>query len=544
MSFPWATLDPALREAVTHLALLLGLCWATYCDVLRGLPVIDDSTGISVYDGKLQRPLSIGNLWKFLRFQATKIPHPDRDWATKKFPPYICSPRAHHRLNLWFFCGAIGMLYGFLARLFGSDIAFLTCLLFTVHPFGTQVVAWISGISYVAGAFLMLTAVNLAYLVTDAGWLTTPMGVLGALTLYGVIHWLAIEVMFAMLPMCVLLWWLGLTPFAWVAFGFAIYSGLLAFREAVVLRAATFKEQNMPQTLRVHWRKGIVALKCLGYYTLFTLWPKRIGIYHTYTYHYELPYAEAEDTYTWWGLAILVAIGVGWWFGTPLIRFALLWYVAFLVLFLNWITANQFLTERYAWMPTVGVCLLLAAFAPSWLFWALVGLALMRTWSHLPTYYNETQFYLSNVWNFPNSEVAMGNLGVTYANRGLIGHALETWLLGLSVNANYDVCWYNVGAALRARGPLNFNYLPLLTTHIPGEVIQAAVKEPVKAHLALARYCIHRAATSKLSHFRVRWEGEIKELDGLLAKTAEELIAMSTPSAPVPIVATTTGIGT
>ena len=526
----WGSCDPALRVSLFHLTCLLALCWLTYVDVLKGLFVIDDSTSMAVYDGKLQRPLSIGNCWKWLRFHATKVPHPDHQWQEKKYPSYVCSPKAHHRLNIWFLCGTVGMLYSFLARLFGSEVAFLTCVLFTVHPFGTQTVAWISGISYVAGAFLMLTAVNLAYLLTDLGWLTTPLGVLGATVLYGLIHWLAIEVMFAMLGVFLILWFLHLPVFAWVAFGFAIYSGLIAFREAFVLRASTFKEQNMPQTLTLHWRKGIVVLKTLGYYTLFMLWPKRIGIYHTYTYHYELPYAEAEDRYTWIGLVVLIVMGLGWWLGTPLIQFALLWYVAFLILFLNWVTANQFLTERYAWLSTVGACLLLAACAPPWLFWILVGLALMRTWSHLPTYYNETQFYMSNVWNFPNSEIAMGNLGVIYANRGLIGHALETWLLGLSVKSDYDVCWYNIGAALRVRGPLNFNYIPLLTTHIPADVIQNAVKEPVKAHLALAWYCIHRAATSKLSHFRVRWEGELKELDGLLAKTPEELMAMANAS--------------
>lgn len=535
-TLPWGMLDPAVRVSVFHLASLLTLCWLTYWDALRGLWVIDDSTSMAVYDGKLQRPLSVGNCWKWLRFQATKVPNPDKDWQEKKLRPYLCHPRAHHRLNIWFLCGTVGMLYGLLARLFGSDLAFLTCLLFTVHPFGTQVVAWMAGISYVAGAFLMLTAANLAFLLTDLGWLTTPLGVLGAAFLYGIIHWLAIEVMFAMLGIFLLLAWAGLTPFAWVAFGFAVYSGLIAFREAVVLRSATFKEQNMTQTLSFHHRKLIVVIKTLGYYALFTVWPKRIGIYHTYTYHYELPYAEAEDRYFYFGLAVLTALGLGWVYGTPLVQFAILWYVAFLGLFLNWVTANQFLTERYAWLPSVGACLLVAAFAPPWLFFLLFGIALMRTWAHLPTYYNETQFYMSNVWNFPNSEVAMGNLGVIYANRGLIGSAIETWLLGLSVNPNYDVCWYNIGAAIRIRGPINFNYLPLLTNHIPKEVIESAVKEPVKAHLALARYCIHRAASSKLSHFRTRWEGEIKELDGLLQKTPEELMALANATTAPPVV--------
>ena len=431
------------------------------------------------------------------------------------------------------------MLYLLLSRLFNPHLAFLTCVLFSVHPFGTQAVAWISGCSYAAGGFLTLLGFNVAFLATDAGWMTTPLGVLGSLVLYAFIQWLALEVMFAMLGGFVLLWWAGLTPFAIVALLLAIHSGFNAFRQAISLRAATFKEQAMGRSLTLHWRKGIVALKCLGYYTLFTLWPKRIGIYHTYSYHYELPYAESEDRYMWVGLGVVVAGVLGVVYGSPLVQLAVLWYGAFLILFLNWITANQFLTERYVWFPAVGVCLLVAAFTPAWLFWLLVGLALMRTWSHLPTYYNETQFYMSNVWNFPNSEVAMGNLGVTYMQRGLVGSAIETWMLGLSVNKEYDVCWYNLGAALRARGPLNLNYAPMLMTHIPPAVIQHAVSEPVKAHLRMARYCIDRAAQSKFSHFKERWVNEVKELDGLLAKTSEELIAMSQPQPPPAVVTTT-----
>ena len=540
-ALPWGGMSPAGQACLSHLVLLFTTCWLTYVDVLKGLWVIDDAQSLAVYDGKLQRPVSVGNCWKALRFHATKVPNPDREWEAKKLPPYLCSPRACHRLSLWFLCGTVGMLYLFLTRVFSPSVAFLTTLLFTVHPFGTQAVAWISGISYVAGACLMLTAVNLAYLFTDSGWLLTPLGVLGAIVLYGLVHWLAIEVMFAMLGIFVLLWWLQLPVFAWVACGFALYSGIHAFREAVTLRAKTFKEQNMAHPLRLHWRKGVVALKCLGYYTLFTFWPKRIGIYHTYTYHYELPYAEAEDRYVWGGMVVLLACVAGLLWGTFLVQFAILWYLTFLVLFLNWITANQFLTERYAWLPAVGACLLVAALAPPWLYWLLVGLALMRTWAHLPTYYNETQFYLSNVWNFPNSEVAMGNLGVAYVNRGLIGTAMETWLLGLAVKRDYDVCWYNLGTAIGSRGPMNFNYLPMLLSYIPQDVVRKAVSEPVKTHLWLARYCMEQAIHSKLSHFKERWENELKELDKLLAKTPEELMAMAqgTSSPPITLTAKT-----
>jgi len=78
----------------------------------------------------------------------------------------------------------------------------------------------------------------------------------------------------------------------------------------------------------------------------------------------------------------------------------------------------------------------------------------MRTWAHLPTYEDEVPFYQSNIWNFPQSEVAFTNLGVTYVKRGLIGSAMDMWLISLKINADYDVAHYNISSTLKTQGQL------------------------------------------------------------------------------------------
>ena len=97
----------------------------------------------------------------------------------------------------------------------------------------------------------------------------------------------------------------------------------------------------------------------------------------------------------------------------------------------------------------------------------------MRTWAHLPTYFNEMQFYQSNVWNFPNSEVAIGNLGVAYTRAGLGGAAHDMWMIGTRMNPEYDVNWYNLYSILRGNNQIEVAHqylskaLSCRTCHFP-----------------------------------------------------------------------------
>ena len=78
----------------------------------------------------------------------------------------------------------------------------------------------------------------------------------------------------------------------------------------------------------------------------------------------------------------------------------------------------------------------------------------MRIWGHLPTFKNEVRFYESNWFNFPDSEVAMGNLGVAYLNHGLANKSLDTWLEASRQNKLYDVPWYNLYSLCKQNGDL------------------------------------------------------------------------------------------
>ena len=238
-------------------------------------------------------------------------------------------------------------------------------------------------------------------------------------------------------------------------------AGLGIIKEVVKLRTNVFKEQNLAYSTNLKLQKIIVAIKSLAYYTRLCIFPKRLGLYHTFEYHYS-DKTEKEDKWFWLGFIMLLGFMAGFYYGNSIVRFAILWYFAYIFVFLNWITIHQFVSERYVYIPNIGICLLIAYglltldkffFGEYPVLMALIGgLYLMRTWVHLPTYNEEVSFYQSNIWNFPDSEVAFGNLGVTYMKCNLIGSAVDMWQIALKINPAYDVAHYNIHSILKQRG--------------------------------------------------------------------------------------------
>ena len=184
----------------------------------------------------------------------------------------------------------------------------------------------------------------------------------------------------------------------------------------------------------------------------------------------------------------------GFWFGNTIIRFGILWYLAYLFIFLNWITIHQFVSERYVYIPVIGICVLVAYgtfLLDGWFFngfpviFALIcGIALMRTWAHLPTYQDEVQFYQSNIWNFPDSEVAFANLGVVFTRCNLIGSAMDMWMIATKINPDYDVGYYNLHSFCKQQG-----------------------------NLTKAKEFLEKAINSKHCHFKELWTKELEQLN-------------------------------
>ena len=380
------------------------------------------------FPGSLFRWLRL--VWgrKFAKLGDNKKGHPMYGW--------VQSPIKHHLLNLIFQQVNLVLAYFFLSHIIGSKLAWLSLMIFSVHPLGTQAVAWISGINYTVSLTFALALLN-ASLLLDNPYIYIPVSAFLAyfscqFFLPGAFTW-------------VILLMIGKWDIAIVAFLVGAYI-LLSYGKGVLsYRFNAFKEQHMEKSTKLNWRKVIVVIKTVWYYIKFFPFPKRLGLFHSFGYHFDEPLDHA-DRFFYFGFISTVSLIVGYFFVPPEIQFAFIWVSAYIVIFLNVVTAQQFVSERYAFIPSLGFCIILAYLLQNFipLLMLIIGLYIMRVWVHLPSFRNEVRFYESNAVNFPDSEVALGNLGVAYLNHGLPGKAVDTWLEATRVNPVYDVPWYNL----------------------------------------------------------------------------------------------------
>jgi len=471
-----------------ELLLLTGLVWLTYYGVLGCGFVSDDLEGIHGYDGKLKK-MDYGHLNKWI---LNKI------FGKDPFMNHVFSVLLHNANCI--------LLYLFLSNYIGM-YALYTAILFAVHPICAQAVGWISGRGYPISLFFTLLGYNLIAsfhqpLLAFNSWVTAVV-VLG----WCVFYYLAIEAQFATLITFVIMAFLGNYFLAALGLTISIIATMGIITEVIGIRVKAFKAQDLGGSTTLRPQKIVVALKSFYYYTLLCFFPRRLGLYHTYLYHYT-DETEREDKYSWRGLGLLILAGIGFWFGSFAVKLGILWWVSYSIIFWNWITIHQMFSERYIYIASIGICILTAVLLVNYplVFWFVVGLAVMRTWAHLPTFNDEIYFYQSNIWNFPMSEVAFANLGVVYLNVGKQGSAMDMWTISAKINPEYDVPYYNMHSIYKQKGDINN-----------------------------ALMCLEKAVNSKVCHFKESWGKELEDLKREIAFANEfnamfgELVSKNTP---------------
>lgn len=517
-----------------HYLLILGTLWLTYSYVIfRGGFVSDDLQGIDQYDGTLQYPVELpdgstekdskgevvkrqklcyGTLSKWVRYHIVGGHFPSRHRYPKKLDgtegdiiPCGKVPARHHTLSVVIQSIAVILTYQFLLTVTSPMVALMTILLFIVHPTCLQAVAWPSAIGYI----LSLVCISASLLIGH--WTMNHLSLIGILIGVSTLTFFQVWGVYAQgIPMFTWIIFLALGQWHMAAISFIISTVISAvnLRGYIVHRKDQFKKQNMAESTSFNWRKPIVALKTIAYYIYLALWPSRLGLYHTWGFHYDKK-MELWDWRARTGLGILVGSGILFYYGSQDIRLAVVWFYAFILLFLNWITAQQWVTERYLYIPIIGLCLIASALLPLWAYLIIFGMLLSRTLCHVATYDNEVRFYLSNIWNFPKSEVAHGNLGVAYASVGLAGAANDNWIISSLLNPEYDVPFYNIYSKTKTNG---------ITA-----IRNGAYDEGLRL-LASAIPMMEKVLTCKVLHFPEMWEKERDELKIMVANPTGFLI--------------------
>lgn len=468
---------PFLIESIT----VTVLFWITWYYSLRGEFLIDDIEGINAYsekwvqekekNGKILKEYKVDSYeveikgkkvrYKFLQFN----PHLGIPGSLvrfirlnlgKKFTVigktekghevfgYIQSPFRHHLISLTLQNVNMLLLLPFISHIFGRDIAFLATLLACVHPIATQAVAWVSGIGYIQCLFGALMSFNIDFYV-DNPFVKYPLIVFFSMVsswglFSGSFNW----VIFLMLGS----WWSALASSLVFIHSFFSFG-----KKFVTHRVGEFKKQNMGRSTFFTWRKLIVMVKTFQYYVHLMVFPQKLGLFHEWGYHYDEK-IEVADRRFWLGTVYLIGSIFVLLYAPYPYKFAVVWFICYLMVFSNFITAMQFVVDRYAFCSIIGFSIAVSALTVNtvWIFTFILGMYMMRTLLHLPTYLDLRNFYLSNYLNFRKSEVALGNLGVTEMGVGRVGSAVDTWLEAIKINKHYDVPNYNMYSVMKQSG--------------------------------------------------------------------------------------------
>ena len=461
--------------------LLTSFCTYIYTVWRPCFMVIDDQEGIVQYDGKMKSKSYYAFIKHFWYIMAGK------------------SPKRHHWFSVFLQTSVSVLLYFFLQPLVGNPTSFCIAMLFAVHPINTQSVAWISARGYPLGLFFLLIALQVPKIFSFYPILKT-FPIVEYIVFSFFLIW-AILSQFTIMAAFPILFILKEPSLGILSILISIGMGIYFLHDIIKDRAKTFTEQAMGHSTKLRPRKFIVAMKTLAYYTQLCIFPAHMGIYHKWGYHYDDD-MEKEDSMFWLGLILFLGMVGLFITGNFAVRFGILWYLSFLFIFLNWITIHQFVSERYCYIANIGLCIILGNYLVNYpiIFAFVIGLYLMRTWQHLPTYCEETRFYMSNIWNFPDSEVSMANLGVVLMKAGLTGMAIDYWTSAIKINPNYDVPYYNLFSTLKMRG----------------DFINA------RKHLV-------GAINTPTCHFKDMWSKELENFDSELIKNKEKMPAFQFP---------------
>lgn len=380
-------------------------------------------------------------------------------------------PFGFHLFSLVMHAAVVVMLFYAGLRLFADRrIAWLSAMLFAVHPIHTEAVAWIASIPDLEATFFALLAL----------WALAKPGPLG---------WKEQTVAFSSFALALLSKEpsLMLVPLA-IAFEHGVRQGrqnatlarkLARYAPLAVLgvgylslRMALFgKLAPVLQHAQYSWPTAIYSGfgLTLGYARML-VWPAHLSAFHVF--HASTSLLDPRVI----GGIILVSLGalavVLAWRRAPFVAFSILWIGVTLAPVLNarWMAANV-QTERYLYLPSVGFCWLVAwcivrlgashrslASGPTPTYRRLLRPALAIAFACAVTFSASATVARNTVWRTdfalytrtletdPDAAVIRSNLASIYFDRGDLGRAGREWELALAEKPDNVVTMNALGA--------------------------------------------------------------------------------------------------
>lgn len=244
---------------------------------------------------------------------------------------------------------------------FGANQAsFLAAILFSFNPINNQGSVWISGRGYVLSALGMTAAMAMPLLAP--AWLMlacySNAGFLAPLVFLGSEY----------------AWFMLIVPFIWFFYW-------RRFRANVEEK---IRQEMYTEDKKIHIRKLVLFIKTASFYFIHSIIPLKTTFYHSYMQSMagagkEKAYS-LKDRFFWLGVVIFG--GIFWyWFTQPwdMVSFGLLWWVVTLAPFCNLFRCHQEISERYCYLPNVGLMVALATILLASPLWSIIFVTMYAT---------------------------------------------------------------------------------------------------------------------------------------------------------------------
>ena len=314
--------------------------------------------------------------------------------------------------------------------LFGWKVA----LLFAFNPLAVNGTAWITGGYYAKTTFLTLTAFYFVH---------TFQNVFGALA--GSLFYVAalnstiVSIAFPFLFLVVSSPW-----------GLIFFWPLLTYLFGNRFKCG-FKIRNYVKKDKLHWRKPIVMVKVVAYYLGLALWPNKLAFFRNYGSKYgrtvdsnKKEIESANEEFYRSLLAIFCFAYIGWQLspiGTVIFFVGIGPFSQFKVL-------GQFIAERYLYLPSIGICMILASFiGDNNVLLAIVATAYAyRSHLYIPAFHDIESLYKNGIKNYPDSVSNLCNLGERWLHIGEPLKAQRIFLEALTIEPMSFLAHVNLAA--------------------------------------------------------------------------------------------------
>lgn len=283
--------------------------------------------------------------------------------------------------------------------LWGWKVALISAL----HPMAVPGAAWITGGYYSVTAFLTLTAY---YFIHNFHLIGSLIGsVFFTAALGSTITCLGFPFLFLFQEHQGLL---CLWPLLAYLFGKRFVTG--------------FNIRNNGRKDKITYRKLAVIPKVVAYYILMGLVPNQLAFFRQFGFEYSKDSKMKKEVEAFnfeWVISTLLCLTFAV-AGYTISPFGTLWFFIMILPFSQFKMLGQFVAERYAYLPQVGIALILGTYLSNnpIALTILVTLYAYRTHLYIPSYRHMKDLYKDGIRNYPLCVTNYANLAEIYLQAG------------------------------------------------------------------------------------------------------------------------------